>query len=178
MSGARLFILLNPLWGIMILNYGWTVPPLSLSPHIDPLQYFTNTPRQMISLWRSIVQQVACSYRAKCLAVESGVRHLIPPRPETSQSPTRILVATDSLLAIEALRVGPLTMRDRVIEEIWIMLLPLVKRGHSVDSIFSPSHCGIPRSEAADEEATIARSLPQECIPIWHVDLLTAVKRL
>ncbi|RNC38795.1 hypothetical protein TcCL_NonESM11925 [Trypanosoma cruzi] len=62
MSGARLLILFAPLWEIMILNYGWTVPPLSLNPHIDPLQYCTNTPRQMIFLRRSIVQQLAGSH--------------------------------------------------------------------------------------------------------------------
>ncbi|RNC44295.1 regulator of sigma E protease [Trypanosoma cruzi] len=69
-------------------------------------------------------------------------------------------------------------MRDRVTEEILIMLLPLVERGHPVEFILSPSHCGILRNEAADEEAVMARSLPQEGIPIWHVEFLTAVKRL
>ncbi|PWV01965.1 hypothetical protein C4B63_3g721 [Trypanosoma cruzi] len=42
------------------------------------------------------------------------------------------------------------------------MLLSLIQRGHSVNFMFSPSHCGIPRNEAADDEAMIARSLPQE----------------
>ncbi|RNC47644.1 hypothetical protein TcCL_NonESM02409 [Trypanosoma cruzi] len=58
------------------------------------------------------------------------------------------------------------------------MLFSLVKRGHSVECVFSPSHCGIPRNEAADEKATTAQSLPQEGGPIWHVDFLAAVKRL
>ncbi|RNE96698.1 hypothetical protein TcG_12898 [Trypanosoma cruzi] len=43
--------------------------------------------------------------------------------------------------------------------------------------MFSPSHCGIPRNEAADDEAMIARSLPQEDSPIWQVDFFTAVRR-
>ncbi|EAN86330.1 hypothetical protein Tc00.1047053504261.80 [Trypanosoma cruzi] len=46
----------------MILNYGRTLLPLSLSSHLDPLHYCTNTPRQPISLWRSIVQQLAGSH--------------------------------------------------------------------------------------------------------------------
>ncbi|RNC53717.1 hypothetical protein TcCL_ESM08927 [Trypanosoma cruzi] len=57
------------------------------------------------------------------------------------------------------------------------MLLSLVKRVHPAHFIFSPSHCGIPRNEAADEKATTARSL-QDCVTAWHVDFLTAVKRL
>ncbi|PWV10614.1 hypothetical protein C3747_67g289 [Trypanosoma cruzi] len=77
---------------------------------------------------------------------------------------------------MESLRVVPLAMQDYVTEEIWITLLSLIQRGHSVSFIFSPSHCGIPRNEAADEQAMIARSLPQEGGPIWHVDFLAAVR--
>ncbi|PWU93905.1 hypothetical protein C3747_286g53 [Trypanosoma cruzi] len=120
--------------------------------------------------------RLACSYRAECLAIESGFRHLIPPRPETSQSPTRILVATDSLSAIEAF-CCPLTMRDRVTEEIWIVLLPLMKRSNFVEFILSPSHCGILRSVTADADAVMPRSLPQDRVIAWHVGFLTAVRR-
>ncbi|RNC36883.1 hypothetical protein TcCL_Unassigned00121 [Trypanosoma cruzi] len=62
MSGARLFILLTPLWGIVILNCGRTVPHISLRSHLDPLRYYMTPPRQMISLWRYIVQQLAASH--------------------------------------------------------------------------------------------------------------------
>ncbi|RNC45479.1 hypothetical protein TcCL_NonESM04726 [Trypanosoma cruzi] len=115
-----------------------------------------------VEVHRAAAGRLARSYSAECIAIEIGLRHLVPPRLDTSQSPTRILVATDSLPAIEALRVVPYAMRDCATEEIWINLPSLVKRGHSVEFIFSPSHCGIPRNEAGDEEATIARSLPQE----------------
>ncbi|KAF5216884.1 hypothetical protein ECC02_010312 [Trypanosoma cruzi] len=114
-----------------------------------------------VEVHRAAAGRLACSYGAECPAVGNGIRHLIPPRLETFQSPTRILVATDSLSAIEALRVAPMAMRSRITEEIWIMLLSLIKRGRSVEFIFFPSDCGIPRTEAADEETTIARSLPQ-----------------
>ncbi|RNC53024.1 hypothetical protein TcCL_ESM09686 [Trypanosoma cruzi] len=67
-----------------------------------------------------------------------------------------MLEETDSLSAIEALRVAPRTVRDCVAERIWVMLLSLVKRGHPADLIFSPSHRGVPRNGAADKEATIA----------------------
>ncbi|RNC53476.1 mucin TcMUCII [Trypanosoma cruzi] len=36
-------------------------PPLPLNPHLDPLHYCTTPPRQMMPLWRSIVQQLAGS---------------------------------------------------------------------------------------------------------------------
>ncbi|KAF8277465.1 hypothetical protein TcBrA4_0111750 [Trypanosoma cruzi] len=79
---------------------------------------------------------------------------------------------------MEALRLGPLAVRGGVTEEIWAMLLSLAKRVHPADFIFPTSHCGAPRNEAADKEATIARSLPQDCVNAWHVEFLAAVKGL
>ncbi|RNC36480.1 hypothetical protein TcCL_Unassigned00529 [Trypanosoma cruzi] len=40
------------------------------------------------------------------------------------------------------------------------MLLFLVKRGHSVECVFSPSRCGASCNEAAEKEAAVAISLP------------------
>ncbi|RNC33163.1 hypothetical protein TcCL_Unassigned04158 [Trypanosoma cruzi] len=40
----------------------WTSLPLSPNSHLDPLHYCTAPPRQLISLWRSIVQQLAGSH--------------------------------------------------------------------------------------------------------------------
>ncbi|KAF5220183.1 hypothetical protein ECC02_006859 [Trypanosoma cruzi] len=45
-----------------ILNYGQTFLHPSLNSHLDPLQHYTAPQRQMISLWRSIVQQLADSH--------------------------------------------------------------------------------------------------------------------
>ncbi|EKF99909.1 hypothetical protein TCSYLVIO_009165, partial [Trypanosoma cruzi] len=61
-SSARLLILFTPLWEILILNYGQNFLPLSPNSHLDPLHYCMAPPRQMISLWRSIVQQLAGSH--------------------------------------------------------------------------------------------------------------------
>ncbi|ESS62495.1 hypothetical protein TCDM_09830 [Trypanosoma cruzi Dm28c] len=61
-SSARLLILFTPLWERIILNYGRTFLPLLLSSHLDPLHYCMAPPRQPISLWRSIVQQLAGSH--------------------------------------------------------------------------------------------------------------------
>ncbi|PWV17742.1 hypothetical protein C3747_17g369 [Trypanosoma cruzi] len=152
-------------------------PAEPASGSVALLYDYTTANDAPVEVHRAAAGRLACSYRAECLAIENGFGHLMPPCLGTSQSPTRILVATDSLSAIEAFRC-PLAMRDRVTEAILIMPLSLVKRGRPVEFIFSPSHCGIPRNEATDEEATISISLPQEGIPIWHVDFLTAVKRL
>ncbi|PWU90413.1 hypothetical protein C3747_367g54 [Trypanosoma cruzi] len=141
------------------------------------LYYSTTTNDLPVEIHRAAAGRLARSYRAECLATEKGIISSHTFCLETSQSPTRILVATDSLSRTEALRVVPLAMQDYVTEEIWIMLLSLIKRGHSVNFMFSPSHCGIPRNEAADDEAMIARSLPQEGSPIWHVDFLAAARR-
>ncbi|RNF01071.1 hypothetical protein TcG_11665 [Trypanosoma cruzi] len=98
----------------------------------------------MISLWRSIVHQLAYSHAHReqsALPLKIGFRHLIPPRPETSQSSTQIPVSTDSLSATEALRAAPLAVRYCVAEETWIMLLSLVKRVH-------PAHLILPHRTA------------------------------
>ncbi|EAO00137.1 hypothetical protein C3747_3g207 [Trypanosoma cruzi] len=109
---------------------------------------------------RAAAGSPACSCRAECPATEHGHRQFPVPRLETSQSPTRILAATESSSAIEALRVAPLAVRDCVTKGIWIMLLFVVKRGHSVECVFSPSHGGVPCNEAAEKEAAVASSLP------------------
>ncbi|RNF15489.1 hypothetical protein TcG_06948 [Trypanosoma cruzi] len=62
MSGARLLTLFTPPQERMILNYGRTVLSLSLKLHLDPLHYYKAPKRQMVSLWRSIVQQPAYSH--------------------------------------------------------------------------------------------------------------------
>ncbi|ESS62021.1 hypothetical protein TCDM_10350 [Trypanosoma cruzi Dm28c] len=61
-SSARLLTLFTPLWERMILNYGQKFLPLSLSSHLDTLHYCMAPPRQPISPWRSIVQQLAGSH--------------------------------------------------------------------------------------------------------------------
>ncbi|PWU88337.1 hypothetical protein C3747_437g8 [Trypanosoma cruzi] len=163
MSRARLLIPFTPFYRITVLNHGRSLLHLSLDSHLGPLHYYTAPQKQMIYLWRSIVQQLAGSHArreqsALPLKMALDISYLLVWK--TSQLPTRILVATESLSAIEAHRAGPLAVRDYVTEEIWIMLLFLVKRGHSVEFMFSPSHCGVPCNEAAGEEAAVASSLP------------------
>ncbi|ESS60321.1 hypothetical protein TCDM_12164 [Trypanosoma cruzi Dm28c] len=133
---------------IIILNYGQTVLHHSLHSHLDPLHHYTAPQGQMVSLWRSIVQQPAYSHAHReqsALPLKIGFRHLIPPRPETSQSSTQTPVSTDSLSATEAPRAAPLAVRECVAEEIWAMLLSLVKRGHPAHLIF-PHRTAVPHA--------------------------------
>ncbi|KAH9577702.1 hypothetical protein LSM04_000134 [Trypanosoma melophagium] len=58
------------------------------------------------------------------------------------------------------------------------LLLSLACCRIAMNIIFSPAHCGIQSNEAADAEAARALDFPQDNIPIWHVDFLTAAKRL
>ncbi|PWV08757.1 hypothetical protein C3747_86g16 [Trypanosoma cruzi] len=103
------------------------------------LLYGPNTANDLpVEVHRAAAGRLARSYSAECIAIEIGLRHLVPPRLDTSQSPTRILVATDSLSRTEALRVAPMVMRDCATEEIWTNLPSLIKRGYSVEFIFSP----------------------------------------
>ncbi|PWV11271.1 hypothetical protein C3747_61g177 [Trypanosoma cruzi] len=161
----------------MILNYGRTFLPLSLSSHLDPLHYCTAPPRQMISLWRSIVQQLAGSHShieqsALPLKMALDISYLLsgkhPNRPHEywwQRTPRQELRHSASFH-------WPCETTSL---KSWIVLLSLIQRGRSVNFMFSPSHCGIPRNEAADDEV-IARSLPQEDSPIWHVNFFTAVR--
>ncbi|EAN97156.1 hypothetical protein Tc00.1047053506067.250 [Trypanosoma cruzi] len=61
-SEDRLLRRTLPPWGRMTQAAGRTFLHLSLSSHLDPLHYCTAPPRQPISLWRSIVQQLAGSH--------------------------------------------------------------------------------------------------------------------
>ncbi|EKG00479.1 hypothetical protein TCSYLVIO_008571, partial [Trypanosoma cruzi] len=131
----------------------WTDGPsylAALASGSAALLYDSTTTNDLpVEVHRAAAGSVACSYRADCLAIENVFRHLMPPCLGTSQSPTRMLEETDFPSRIEALRVVPLAVRGQVTEESWIMLLSLIQRGHSVNFMFSPSHCGIPCNEAA-----------------------------
>ncbi|EKF27981.1 hypothetical protein MOQ_008285 [Trypanosoma cruzi marinkellei] len=121
---------------------------------------------------------LACFCLAERPATEQGLRHFPVPRlAAASQSPTQVPVDADSLSAIEAPRVGPLTAHDDVTEKICVMPLSLGDRGRTAGSVFSSWHRGIPHKLTADADAVTARSLPQECVNAWRVECLTAVRR-
>ncbi|RNC36011.1 hypothetical protein TcCL_Unassigned01048 [Trypanosoma cruzi] len=109
--------------------------------HLDPLQCHL-TPRTAelpVGPHRTAADSLACTCRAECPATEHGLRQFPVPRlAAASQSPTRVPAATDSLSAMESLRLGPLAVHDDVTEEICAVPLLLVDRVRAVGFKCSP----------------------------------------
>ncbi|KAF8281756.1 hypothetical protein TcYC6_0006670 [Trypanosoma cruzi] len=122
------------------LCWRWTACRLSLSVRLDPPRCHL-TPRRAalpVGPQRAAAGSLACSCRAECPVTQHGLRQFSVPRlAAASQSPTRVPAATDSLSAMEALRLGPLAVHDDVTEEICTVPLSLADRGRAVGSTFS-----------------------------------------
>ncbi|KAF8296206.1 hypothetical protein TcYC6_0087180 [Trypanosoma cruzi] len=137
---------------------------LSLSMHLDPLhcQLTPRTAELPVGPHRTAAGSLACSCRAERPATEHCLRHFPVSRlAAASQSPTRVPAATDSLSAMESLRLGPLEVHDDVIEKICTVPLSLVDRGRTAGYAFSPWHRGVSRNVTADADTVMGRSLPQ-----------------
>ncbi|ESS61826.1 hypothetical protein TCDM_14406 [Trypanosoma cruzi Dm28c] len=88
---------------------------------------------------RAAASSLACTCRAERPATEHGNRQFSVPRlAAASKSPTRVPAATDSLSAMEALRLGLLAVRGEATGEICTVPLSLADRVRTVDSTFSP----------------------------------------
>ncbi|RNC38585.1 hypothetical protein TcCL_NonESM12155 [Trypanosoma cruzi] len=88
---------------------------------------------------RAAAGSLACSCRAECPVTELGHRQFSVPRlAAASRSPARVPVATDSLSAMEALRLGSLAAHDDVTEEICTVPHSLVDRVRTVGFKCSP----------------------------------------
>ncbi|EAN86710.1 hypothetical protein C3747_162g24 [Trypanosoma cruzi] len=86
---------------------------------------------------RAAAGSLACSCRAECPATEHGHRQFSVPRlAAASQSPTRVPVATESLSAMESLRLGPLAVHDDVGKKICTAPHSLVHRGRTAGFTF------------------------------------------
>ncbi|ESS55603.1 hypothetical protein TCDM_12913 [Trypanosoma cruzi Dm28c] len=113
------------LWDRMTQAAGRTARCLSLSMHLDPLHcHFTpRTAELPVGPHRTAAGSLACTCRAECPVTEHGLGQFPVPRlaAAASQLPTRVPVATDSLSAMESLRLGLLAVHDDVSEEISFM---------------------------------------------------------
>ncbi|RNC41236.1 hypothetical protein TcCL_NonESM09214, partial [Trypanosoma cruzi] len=136
-----------PPWDRMTQAAGRTARLLLLSVRLDPLccHFPPRTAALPVGPHRAAAGSLACSCRAECPATELGHRQFSVPRLAASQLPTRVPAATDSLSAMESLRLGSLAVHDDVTEEICTVPLSLADRGRAVGSTFSPWHCGAPR---------------------------------
>ncbi|RNC53157.1 hypothetical protein TcCL_ESM09541 [Trypanosoma cruzi] len=106
---------------------------------LDPLRCHL-TPRTAelpVGPHRAAAGSLACTCRAECPATEHGHRQFSVPRLAAPKSPTRVPVATDSLSAMESLRLCPLAVHDDVTEESCTVPLSLADRGRTVGSTFS-----------------------------------------
>ncbi|PWU99926.1 hypothetical protein C3747_214g35 [Trypanosoma cruzi] len=106
--------------GRMTQAAGRTACRLSLSMRLDPRRRLTpRTAELPVGPHRTAAGSLACSCRTECPATEHGHRKFPVPRlAAASQSPTRVPVATDSLSAMESLRLGPVALQDDVSEGI------------------------------------------------------------
>ncbi|RNE99864.1 hypothetical protein TcG_11869 [Trypanosoma cruzi] len=100
----------------------WTDDSSSLAEHVSgfaALPLYSRTAELPVGPHRTAAGSLACSCRAECPATEHGLGQFPVPRlAAASQSPTRVPAATDSLSAMESLRLGSLAVHDDVSEEI------------------------------------------------------------
>ncbi|RNE99778.1 hypothetical protein TcG_12196 [Trypanosoma cruzi] len=120
---------------------GRTARCLSLSMHLDPprCHFAPRTAELPVGPHCAAAGSLACTCRAVCPATEHGLRQFSVPRlAAASQSPTRVTAATDSLSAMESLRLGLLAAHDEVTEESCTVPHSLADWGRTVGSAFSP----------------------------------------
>ncbi|KAF8291716.1 hypothetical protein TcBrA4_0099580 [Trypanosoma cruzi] len=125
----------------------WTDSSSSWTMHLDPLHCHL-TPRTAelpVGPRRTAAGSLACTCRAECPVTEHGLGQFPVPRlaAAASQSPTRVPVATDSLSAMESLRLGLLAVHDDVSEEICTVPHSLVRRGHTAGVTFFPRDAAV-----------------------------------
>ncbi|PWU89725.1 hypothetical protein C4B63_57g35 [Trypanosoma cruzi] len=147
------------LWGRMTQAAGRTARCLSLSMRLDPLRCHLapRTAELPVGSRRTAAGSLACTCRAECPVTEHGLRQFPVPRlaAAATQSPARVPFATDSLSAMESLRLGLLAVHDEVTEEISLMPLSLVDRDHT---LLAPHF----HHDAAESQATSQRTAS------WH----------
>jgi len=76
--------------------------------------------------------KLGCSYRAECVAMRLAAQYLLRNAPTFAGS--RVLVVTDSLSLLEALKPGPCASHGDIENEIWDLFLQLGK-GWSEDHV-------------------------------------------
>ncbi|KAH8616321.1 hypothetical protein ERJ75_000497900 [Trypanosoma vivax] len=119
---------------------------------------------------------LACSYRAECVAMEAGLKRLVDVIVLSKTHRTRVVAFTDSLSLLMALNTGPAVVEDAILKGIWNLILRIVRVRVSVNFQFVFSHCGVPRSDAADKAAEQGNAKPQS-YPAKITDIVTGVER-
>ncbi|XP_043237551.1 uncharacterized protein LOC122389502 [Amphibalanus amphitrite] len=99
------------------------------------------------------------SFRAEMVALQVTLDHILEHQRD---APEPVIICTDSLSAVAALREGPSAQRSARGAAIWKQLLELTAGDRTVTLQWVPSHCGIPENESADALANEAATLAQE----------------
>ncbi|KAF0298223.1 Dedicator of cytokinesis protein 7 [Amphibalanus amphitrite] len=99
------------------------------------------------------------SFRAEMVALQVTLDHILEHQRD---APEPVIICTDSLSALAALREGPSAQRSARGAAIWKQLLELTAGDRTVTLQWVPSHCGIPENESADALANEAATLAQE----------------
>jgi len=120
--------------------------------------------------------KLGCSYRAECVAMRLAAQYLL--RNATTFAGHRVLIVTDSLSLLEALKPGPCASHGDIENEIWDLFLQLGRARVKMTCQFVLSHCGLERNDDVDACAKAALRLPQDQAQIWLPDLLAAAKAL
>ena len=106
------------------------------------------------------------SFDAEVQAAQMAFRNV----PSSGLGPaTTIRWFTDSLSCIQALQ-SPLQAQQDSIRILWNIMETILSRGHHIQAVWIPSHCGIDGNEAADKlanKAAIQNSLvAQQTVPL------------
>ena len=109
---------------------------------------------------------VGSSFDAEVQAAQMAFRNV----PSSGLGPaTTIRWFTDSLSCIQALQ-SPLQAQQDSIRILWNIMETILSRGHHIQAVWIPSHCGIDGYEAADKlanKAAIQNSLvAQQTVPL------------
>jgi len=108
---------------------------------------------------RSPAGRLCSSFRAELVALQAALSHLVE-HPTHVEDP--IVLCTDSMSALAALREGPAAQTSPMGVSVWRSLATLARADRRIHLQWVPSHCDLAGNERADNLAKEASALPQE----------------
>eukprot|EP00661_Eupelagonemidae_sp_cell13_P005909 gene5909-539_t len=120
--------------------------------------------------------QLASSYQAELVAIEAALQSLAR-RSESAR--VRVLLATDSLSAVQRLAAGPDSQTQNIANRIWELFAQAFPAGGeaALHVQWVAAHAGCDFNEKADAEAKRTRELNQEDVPIPFETATAVIRR-